>query len=218
MAADCVGVLDALHVSRVHVVGASMGGMIAQHLAASWPERVASATLVMTSSGARHLPRASGSVQRQLLKRVPANAPPEQVADHLEKLLHVIGSPSYRPDPVELRARLLASARRAWRPRGTARQLLAVAADGDRSALLKKITAPVHIVHGQEDVLVPVAAAHDLHDKLPGSTLDIVPGMGHDLPRALLPRLAAGIAENMLRAAPPTPPAPPAPQAAAHAA
>jgi pimeloyl-ACP methyl ester carboxylesterase len=193
-------VLDALQVRRVHVVGASMGGMIAQHLAAMAPERVASVTLVMTSSGARSLPRASAAVQKALLKRLPANAPPERVADHLEKLLQVIGSPAYRPDPVELRARLIAAAQRAWRPRGTARQLLAVAADGDRSELLRKITAPVHIVHGQADALIPVAAAYDLHAKLPASTIDIVPGMGHDLPRMLMPRLAAGIAENMLRA------------------
>jgi pimeloyl-ACP methyl ester carboxylesterase len=184
-----------------------MGGMIAQHLAAMAPERVATVTLVMTSSGARNLPTASLAVQKVMLKRLPVNAPPERVADHLEKLLQVIGSPAYRPDPVELRARLIAAAQRAWRPRGTARQLLAVAADGDRSELLRKITAPVHIVHGQADALIPVAAAHDLHAKLPGSTIDIVPGMGHDLPRMLMPRLAAGIAENMLRARSTAPPA-----------
>jgi pimeloyl-ACP methyl ester carboxylesterase len=200
MAADCIGVLDALQVPRVHVVGASMGGMIAQHMAASWPARVASVTLIMTNSGARNVPKASASVQRVLLKRLPANAAPEQVADHLERVLQAIGSPAFRPDPAELRQRLITAAQRAWRPRGTARQLLAVAADGDRSALLRQIVAPVHIVHGQADALIPVGAAHDLHAKLPGSTLDLVPGMGHDLPRPLVPRIAAGIAENMERA------------------
>jgi pimeloyl-ACP methyl ester carboxylesterase len=201
MARDCLGVLDALGVRRAHVCGASMGGMIAQHLAASHPERVASLTLVMTTSGARHLPQPGSRVKRMLMRRVPASAPPEAVAAHLERLLKVIGSPSFPPDPLELRGRLVVAARRAWRPHGTARQLLAVAADGDRSALLRRIQAPVHIVHGLADALVPVEAARDLHAKLPGSTIDLVTGMGHDLPRELMPRLAAGIAENMARAA-----------------
>jgi pimeloyl-ACP methyl ester carboxylesterase len=92
--------------------------------------------------------------------------------------------------------------RRAWRPDGTARQLLAVAADGDRSALLGRIQAPTRIIHGQADPLVPVAAAHDLQRKIAGATADIISGMGHDLPAALLPRLAAGIAANAAAAAP----------------
>jgi pimeloyl-ACP methyl ester carboxylesterase len=89
---------------------------------------------------------------------------------------------------------------RAWRPAGTARQLAAVVADGDRSALLKQISAPTRVIHGRDDPLVPVAAGHDLVAKITGAVADIVPGMGHDLPLQLLPQFAAGIAENAARA------------------
>ena len=200
MAADCVGVLDALGLKRVHVCGASMGGMVAQHLAASHADRVSSLTLVMTTSGARSLPQAKPKVQRMLLRRPPPDAEVSTIVAHIVALLHVIGSPAYPPDPRRLHERVEAATRRAWRPHGTARQLLAVAADGDRSALLHRIAAPTHIVHGSHDPLVPVEAAHDLHRKIAGSTLDVIAGMGHDLPLPLMPRLAAGIAANAKRA------------------
>jgi len=200
MAADAAGVLDALGIASAHVVGASMGGMIAQHLAAERPERVRSLVLVMTSSGARHLPQPRLAVRQALLARPRSAAVPDVVA-HLERLLHLIGSPGYRPDPARLRERIEQMVRRAWRPDGTARQLLAVAADGDRTPLLGRIRAPVRVVHGADDPLVPVAAAHQMLRHLPpGAVADIVPGMGHDLPLALLPRIAAGIAENARRA------------------
>jgi len=198
MAADALGVLDALGVARAHVCGASMGGMIAQHLAAQHPGRVKSLTLVMTTSGARHLPQPRLAVRQALLARPRSDAVPDVVA-HLERLLHVIGSPLYRPDPARQRQRLEAMVRRAWRPDGTARQLLAVAADGDRSALLGRITAPTRVVHGEADPLVPVGAARDLLRRIAGAQPDLVPGMGHDLPLALMPRLAAGIAANAAR-------------------
>ena len=195
MADDALGVLDALGVQRAHVCGASMGGMIAQHLAAKHPDRVKSLTLIMTTSGARHLPQPRLAVRRALLGRARSPAVADVVA-RLETVLQLIGSPAYRPDPVQQRQRLDAMVRRAWRPEGTVRQLLAVAADGDRSAWLGRIRAPTRVVHGQADPLVPVAAAHDLQAKIRGAVADIIPGMGHDLPAALLTRLADGIAAN----------------------
>lgn len=199
MAADAVGVLDALGIAQAHVCGASMGGMIAQHLAAAHPQRVRSLTLLMTTSGARRLPQAPLKVRRALTSR-PDGSDPELVVAHLQNVLALIGSPAYPPDRGRLRQRLQASVQRAWRPAGTARQLAAVVADGDRSALLPRITAPTRVIHGQADPLVPVAAAHDLVGKIRGAVADIVPGMGHDLPLQLLPRLADGIAENARRA------------------
>ena len=199
MAADALGVLDALGIARAHVCGASMGGMIAQHLAARHPGRVKSLTLMMTTSGARRLPQPALHVRRALLGR-PDGTDPAAVAAHLQRVLALIGSPAYPADPERQRARLLASVTRAWHPAGTARQLVAVVADGDRSPLLPLIQAPTCVIHGEADPLVPVAAGRDLVAKIGGAVADFIPGMGHDLPLQLLPRFAAGIADNAARA------------------
>jgi len=192
MADDAAGVLDALGMVAAHVCGASMGGMIAQHLAVRHASRVKSLTLVMTSSGARRLPQPGLRVRQALLGRPRSSAVADVVA-HLERVVGVIGSPGYPPDPQRLRERLEAAARRAWRPAGTARQLLAIVADGDRTPLLGRIRQPTRVVHGADDPLVPPAAGQDLAQRIAGATLDLVPGMGHDLPLPLLPRLADNI-------------------------
>jgi pimeloyl-ACP methyl ester carboxylesterase len=199
MAADTVGVLDALGIPRAHIVGASMGGMIAQHIAAEHPQRVSALTLMMTTSGARSLPRPSAKARAAMLDRRGLDAKnTEAVVDRLERVFTVIGSPAYRPLDEEarqaFRARLRDSVQRAYRPAGVARQLIAVAADGDRSPLLARITAPTHIIHGADDPLVRVASAYDLRRKVNGSTLDVIEGMGHDLPQPLWPRLATLVA------------------------
>lgn len=198
MAADTLGVLDALGIPRAHVCGASMGGMIAQHLAARHPQRVKSLTLLMTSSGARRLPQPRWEVQRALMSR-PDGSSPEAVVAHLQRVLALIGSPGYPPDRDEQRRRLQATVARAWRPAGTARQLAAVVADGDRTPLLAQIAGPTHVIHGAADPLIPPAAGQDLAQRIAGASLDIVPGMGHDLPQPLLQRLADGIAANSRR-------------------
>ena len=195
MAQDCVGVLDALGVSQAHVCGASMGGMIAQHLAAKHPRRVKSLTLMMTTSGARHLPQASWQMRSALLGR-PLGPDIVAAAQHLQQVMKVIGSPAYAPDPERLQKRLQASVRRSWHPQGTARQMVAIAADGDRSNMLRQISAPTLVLHGNADPLVPVAAGHDLVAKIEGAVGDFVEGMGHDLPLQLLPHFAQAVAHN----------------------
>ena len=198
MANDAVGVLDALGIASAHVCGASMGGMIAQRLVARHPERVKSLVLMMSSSGARHLPLPSWRVSRALMSR-PAGRSEAAVVAHLTRLLGVIGSPAYRPDPQELQQRLTTLVARGWHPAGTARQLAAVAADGDRRALLAGVRTPTRVIHGADDPLLPLACGLDLVASIPGAVADIVPGMGHDLPQALLPRFADAISENAAR-------------------
>ncbi len=200
MAYDALGVLDALGIAQAHVCGASMGGMIAQHIAARHPQRVKSLSLIMTSSGARGLRQADPRVLRLLLSR-PRRRDAQAVAAHVTRLMSAIGSPAYPCDPQQLQQRVSASLSRAYRPSGAVRQLAAMAADGDRSALLPRIVAPTRVIHGEADPLVPVPAAHDLLRKIAGSVADIVPGMGHALPLPLLPRIAEGIVHNAARAA-----------------
>lgn len=204
MAHDALGVMDALGIAQAHVCGASMGGMIAQHLAARAPQRVASLTLVMTTSGARALPRPSWAVQRALLSR-PQGRGTDAAVDWIVHLLRTIGSPGYPADVSALRARALESVQRAWHPAGSTRQLLAIVADGDRTPLLARITAPTRIVHGMADPLVPLACGQHLARHITGAETDFIPGMGHDLPDALLERLVRGIAFNVSTMNGPTP-------------
>ena len=193
MADDAFGVLDALGIAQAHVCGASMGGMIAQHMAASRPERVSRLTLIMTTS--RLAPLAAG--QRQGARH-DARSPRPATTSTAPWHGWCACSPSSAARPTRPIPRNCARVWRprceaAWRPGGVARQIVAIAADGDRTPLLSRISAPTHIVHGGDDPLVPVAAAHDLHARIAGSTLEIIDGMGHDLPAALWPQLARAI-------------------------
>lgn len=194
LADDAVGVLDALGIAQAHVCGASMGGMVAQLMAIHHPQRVKSLTLMMTTTGSRRLPMASPEVRRALMSRPEDPKNPASVAAHLGRFMHLIGSPGYRPDAAWMQAKLQAAVQRAYRPAGTARQLVAIAADGDRSARLAGVKLPCRVIHGQADPLVPVAAGHDLARKITGAELELIDGMGHDLPLPLLPRFAQGIA------------------------
>ncbi|MDR7333270.1 alpha/beta fold hydrolase [Roseateles asaccharophilus] len=204
LARDAVGVLDALGIAQAHVCGASMGGMVAQHLGFAHASRVKSLTLMMTTSGDRGLPSESLKVRRALLSRPRRASTPEQklenILDHYVSLYGVIGSPGYPPEPRQLRERIAVGVRRSFRPQAVARQLVAIAADDRRADRLPRISAPTLVIHGQHDALIPVAAAHDLARRIPDSQLDIIPGWGHDLPEPLWPQLAAGIARVADRA------------------
>jgi pimeloyl-ACP methyl ester carboxylesterase len=199
MAADAVGILDALGIASAHVCGASMGGMIAQHMTRIAPSRIKSLTLMMTSSGARGLPAPSLKVRSALISRPPSNTI-EGIVEHYVRLYALIGSPAY-PSPADsLRKRFTISIQRSYRPAGTARQMVAIAADGDRTPLLGAIRMPTQIIHGLADPLVPVAAGRDLKAKIAPAHIDLVEGMGHDLPEGLWPRFVEGIASAAGRA------------------
>lgn len=198
MAADALGVLDALKIQRAHIVGVSMGGMIAQRMAIAAPQRVLSLTSIMSSSGARGLPNAEPKVLKALLSR-PASSAPQDVADHTIKLFTIIGSPNFMVPEADMRARILAGIARSFRPVGTMRQMLAIMADTTRADALARITCPTLVVHGTADPLVPLACGQDTARRIPGARLETIAGMGHDLPpgvvthllRVLLPHLKA---------------------------
>lgn len=188
MATDTVGVLDALNIERAHVVGLSMGGMIAQRVALQAPSRVLSLTSIMSSSGARGLPEAQPTVLRAMLSR-PADKSRQAAIEHTVKLFKAIGSPSFPMSEAELRARVAAAAERSLYPKGIARQMLAVVADTSRAQALGRITAPTLVVHGRADPLVPFACGEDTARRIPGARLEGIDGMGHDLPTGVVERL-----------------------------
>ena len=190
MAADTLGVLDALNIAKAHVVGVSMGGMVAQRLAVLAPSRLLSLSSIMSSSGARGLPEASPAVTRVLLSR-PAGKGVQAAVDHTVRLLKAIGSPGFPTPDAELREKVAAAAQRSFRPQGVVRQMVAIAADGTRAAALAKVTAPTLVLHGRADPLVPMACGEDTARRIPGARFESIEGMGHDLPPGVVERLLA---------------------------
>lgn len=201
MADDAAGVLTALGLKSAHVCGASMGGMVAQQLALNHPERVRSLTLMMTDSGARGLPRPTLKVSAALLARPADPYDLDSLVDHYYRLFRLIGSPAYPGPEAWLRQVCADAVRRSNRPQGFARQLMAIAADTGRAAQLGRIKLPTLVLHGLADPLIPVAAAHDLAARIPGAQLELIEGMGHDLPEPLWPRFVAAIQAVAARAA-----------------
>ncbi|MBL0769915.1 alpha/beta fold hydrolase [Sphingopyxis sp. DHUNG17] len=195
MAADGMALLDHLGIARAHIVGASMGGMIAQHVAANWPDRVLSLTSVMSTTGNRRLPRARKEAMQVLANR-PMSGDPEDMIAYSINAARVIGSPGYPAAEERLHRRVRSDFERGWYPQGVARQMAAIVADGDRRPMLKRITAPTLVIHGEDDPLVPVAAGRDTAANIAGARLMTIPGMGHDLPLALVDTLADAIAEH----------------------
>jgi len=185
---------DAEHVARV--VGPSMGGMIAQVLAARHPRRVISLTSIMSSSGnpQRKLAFGTRRALQALLRPPPPPGDIQAVAEHLLRVFGVIGSPGIPQDPSALRSHFERVARRGLYREGTERQLLAILASGDRRAMLGEVSAPTLVLHGSADPLVPLAAGLDTAAHIPGARMEVIMGMGHDFPDSLMPRLANTIA------------------------
>jgi pimeloyl-ACP methyl ester carboxylesterase len=201
MAADAVGMLDHLGIHRAHVVGASMGGMIGQLVAATYAERVLSFTSIMSSTGNPSLPAATPEAMAVLTTPAPNPKTDEQAyIDHMVKNARVIGSPGYPIDEALLRQRITNDVRRCYEPLGVLRQLCAVSASGDRRARLANIKAPVCVIHGDSDPLVPVEGGRDTAASIPGANFVLVPGMGHDVPPELYDLLVDNICRNAARA------------------
>lgn len=197
MAADALGLLDALGVARAHVVGVSMGGMIGQVFAARFANRTLSLTSIMSSSGRRGLPGPTAAARNALMRGPDDPHNRAQVVAHGVAVLRLIGSPSFpTPEPV-LRAAIERALERSVNPDGFARQTVAVIASGDRTPLLRTIQCPTLVIHGAADPLVPVACGIDTAQAIPGARLEVIEGMGHDLPAQLIERLLALLDQHL---------------------
>lgn len=186
MARDVIGLLDALGIDRAHIVGRSMGGMIAQLVASRYPERVLSLTSIMSTSGNPTLPQASPEVMGMMT--APGPKPFEDVAGFLAHSMAFakrIAGTGYPFEEEAYRALIAEEVRRAYDPGSVGRQIAAIAVSGDRRPLLAAIQVPALVIHGMDDPLFVPACGEDTASSIPGAELMLVEGMGHDLPHQL---------------------------------
>ncbi|MFM1976197.1 MAG: hypothetical protein RL145_1043 [Pseudomonadota bacterium] len=182
MADDAVALLDHLKIDAAHVVGVSMGGMIAQNMAIHHPSRVRSLISVMSTSGARGLPGAPAKLRQRLTARRSTAPSRDEAIEIGRRTLELISypDPARAPDAFEKHA--AAAYDRAYDPKGTLRQLIAILADRGRAGQLVKVKAPTLVIHGKQDELVPMACGVDTARRIPGARLEIIDHMAHDLP------------------------------------
>jgi pimeloyl-ACP methyl ester carboxylesterase len=193
MAADTVGVLDALNIQQAHIVGMSMGGMISQLVTGLYPERILSLTSIMSTSGERGKGMPSLKVSRQMTRPVSKH---RSALDNAVDTWQMIGSPAYPMSDEAVRALIKAETRRSSNPAGYLRQIAAIRTAPGRAVLLKSIKVPVLIIHGKQDLLVPVSGGIDTAKHIAHAELVVFEGMGHTLPIALLPTFAELIDKN----------------------
>jgi pimeloyl-ACP methyl ester carboxylesterase len=190
MAADAVGLLDALGIDSAHLVGASMGGMIAQTIAIQHPDRVRTLTSIMSTTGAPEVGQPTAEAM-QVLLRPPAGTR-EEAIEQAVAARHAIGSPAHFDEEV---ARTMAAAAydRSFYPAGTARQLLAVVASGDRTQALRRLDVPTLVIHGDADPLVTPTGGQATAEAVAGAELLVLEGMGHDLPAVHLAAIVEAV-------------------------
>lgn len=199
MATDALGLLDQLEIERAHVVGTSMGGMIAQTMAIRRPERVLSLGSMLSTTGDRRLGRPKLRVWSVLMRRAPRDR--DAYIAYFMRVFRMIGSPAYPMDDERSRELAAATYDRCHYPAGTARQLGAIMASGSRTAGLRQLDVPTVVIHGESDPLVPLRGGVATARAVPGAELVTIPGMGHDMPKELWPTFVDAIAKNAERAA-----------------
>lgn len=197
MAADTVGLLDVLGLESAHLVGASMGGFIAQTIAIEHPRRVRSLTSIMSTTGSLLV----GQPHPEVLRMFAAPAPTtrEQVVQRTQEMSAILGSPGFERDLDAIADRAGRAYDRSFDPLGLARQAIAVLASGDRTERLRSIDVPTLVIHGANDRMCDVSGGRATAAAIPGAELLVIEGMGHDLPRELWPQLATKITENIER-------------------
>jgi pimeloyl-ACP methyl ester carboxylesterase len=187
MAQDSTALLDALGIENAHIVGASMGGMIAQIVAAKHPKHTRSLVSIMSTTGNRSLPQAKPEAMAALMTPPASDSREDRIAAGM-KVWRVIGSPGYPATDDELREAVTREIDRVpYDPAGFARQFVAIVAATPRNDILKSVTCPALVIHGAADPLVPVEGGKDTAASIPGAQLTIVPGMAHDFTDALVP-------------------------------
>jgi len=200
MAADAVGLMDRLAIDKAHIVGTSMGGMIAQIIAAKYSNRVRSLVSIMSSSGDPGLPQAAPAAMKAIMQPRPDGNDRELAIQHGMGIYRAIGSPGFPTPDSELRMKVGAAFDRSYHPAGVGRQFAAILANGSRVELLKKLSVPTLVLHGSEDALVPVEAGRHTAASIRGASLTIIPGMGHDIANGLIPILVEAIAVHCKKA------------------
>jgi pimeloyl-ACP methyl ester carboxylesterase len=197
MADDAVGLLDHLGVDKAHIVGASMGGMIAQHMAFRYPARVLSLASIMSTTGGRFVGQPKMAVIPLFLSKPAGDK--EEYVERAVKLFRAVGSKKQFDEEYVREGAAIAYDRGINVP-GTGRQLAAITADGNRAKRLARITAPTVVIHGKDDRLVLPSGGRATAKAIKGSRLLMVDDMGHDLPRAVWPKLIGAIVDNTKRA------------------
>ena len=189
MARDTLGLMDALKLDEVHLVGISMGGMIGQHVASMAPQRVKSLTAIMTTTGNPKLPRPSGNVMKAMVRRGPQPTSRDEIINQSVATFGVIGTPGEDHNTNGMRDRITRSYDRSFNPAGVLRQMSAIVASGDFRKHTRSIKSPTLVVHGNADPLVPIEGGHDIAKLVRGARMEIMDGMGHDVPPRFLPQI-----------------------------
>jgi pimeloyl-ACP methyl ester carboxylesterase len=196
MADDAVGLLDALGLASAHLVGVSMGGMIAQRIAVHHPQRVLSLTSIMSSSGAADLPPPDPLAIASITAVPVSQARPDMLA-HLGASWDLIGGPHFKSTAVGMGRKTEAAYDRGRHPAGIMRQMAAIIGDSGRADNLPEIRTPTLVIHGDADPLVPLACGEDTARRIPGAMLKVVPKMGHDLPEPLMPGILGALIAHL---------------------